>query len=254
MRAREFRALHVAGHPFVLYNVWDAGSGKTVADAGARAIGTSSWSVAAAQGSSDGERLPFERVLEVLRAIVGAVELPVTVDLEAGYGTTPDAVGIAVGAVIGEGAIGCNLEDQDIGRGELYGIDDQCRRLAAARRAADAHGVRAFINARTDIFLNAAPAAHDERLLDDAVRRATAYAEAGADGFFAPGLREASQIEKLCAACALPVNVMIVPGLPSHARLAQLGVARISYGPRPYVELMKHLLQAARRIYVAGQE
>src|SRR5690606_15011424 len=139
---------------------------------------------------------------------------------------------------------GCNLED-----GLEDGIRDiaaQAARLALARAAADAAGVRMFINARTDLFLQAPPQAHDAKLLEQAIARAHAYAAAGADGMFVPGLMDETLIDALVRASPLPVNVMVVPGLPSLARLSSLGVARVSHGPGPYLAAMRALTQAAR--------
>jgi methylisocitrate lyase len=248
-RAQRFRDLHVAGKPLVLFNAWDAGSANAVADAGAPAIATSSWAVAAAHGYSDGEQLPLEAALANLRRIVKSVELPVSVDLEAGYGTSPEAVAAAVRKVIAAGAIGLNLEDQDIRRGALYSIGEQSIRIAAARKAANAHAPGCFINARTDLFLNIDPTGHDVGLIHEAIRRAAAYADAGADGFFAPGLRNESLIAGLRQECPLPLNIMVVPDLPAHGRLAELGVSRISYGPQPYRLAMQSLAEAASGAY-----
>jgi 2-methylisocitrate lyase-like PEP mutase family enzyme len=225
-RAAVFQRLHVKGTPLVLYNIWDAGTAQAVARAGARAIATGSWSVAAAHGYDDGERLPFALALANLREIVGAVDLPVTLDLEAGYGGSSDAVADSVTAVL-QGA-------------------DQSARLRAARAAADRAAIPAFINARTDLFLHAEPARHNAELVDQALRRAAAYADSGASGFFAPGLVDESLIGTLCAACSLPVNILARPHAPSAKRLADLGVARISHGPGPYREAMRVLESAAR--------
>ena len=245
-RARAFRALHVRGHPLVLFNIWDAGTARAAARAGAPALATGSWSVAAAHGQEDGERLPFALVLANLERIVAVVTLPVSIDLEAGYGTTPQGVAQAVTAVIRAGAIGFNLEDQISGREGLYPIVEQSARLAAARAAAGELGVPAFVNARTDLFLNAPPEAHDLRLLGAALERAVAYAASGADGFFVPGLRDEMLITQLCQRSPLPVNIMLQPGSPTPARLAALGVARISHGPGPYRLAMQLIEDAAR--------
>jgi len=151
-----------------------------------------------------------------------------------------------VAAVVRAGAVGFNLEDQISGRDGLYPIAEQSSRVAAARRASDKGGVPAFLNARTDLFLNADPSAHDAALLDAALARADAYASAGADGIFVPGLRGESLIEELCRRSPLPVNIMLQPGSPTPARLAALGVARISHGPGPYRLAMQLIEDAAR--------
>ena len=245
-RARAFKALHVRGHPLVLFNIWDAGTARAAERAGAPALATGSWSVAAAHGQEDGEQLPFPLVLANLERIIAAVRLPVSIDLEAGYSTTAQGVAQAVTAVVRAGAVGFNLEDQISGRDGLYSIAEQSARLAAARAAAEQLGIPAFVNARTDLFLNAAAEAHDTELLASALERAAAYAPAGADGFFVPGLRDETLIAELCQRSPLPVNIMLQPGSPTPARLAALGVARISHGPGPYRLAMQLIEDAAR--------
>jgi methylisocitrate lyase len=244
--AENFHRLHVRGTPLVLYNAWDAGSARAVAAAGAVAIATGSWSVAAAHGWEDGEQVPLEFVLANARRIAGAVDLPLTVDLESGYGRTPEDVGATVAGAIAAGAVGANLEDSEPGTATLRQPERQAARYAAARRAADAAGVRFFVNARTDVFLATPPERHAD-VLEDALHRARRYAEAGADGLFVPGLVEPRLIARVVAGSPLPVNVMVMPTLPPVARLAALGVARVSHGPGPYRQLMAALTAAARR-------
>ena len=248
-RAKTFQRLHIKGDPIVLFNVWDAGTARVVAGAGAKAIATGSWSVAAAQGYSDGQVLPLAVALDNLTRIVASVTLPVTIDLEAGYGDAPEFVADTVAQAIAAGAIGCNLEDQIIGGDGLYSIEDQSRRIRAARRTADRASLPIFINARTDLFLKSPKGRHDGRLVSDALQRAQAYAEAGASGIFVPGLVDDRLIGHLCTASPLPVNIMVLPGVPTATRLAALGVARISHGPGPYVQMMQSLEEAARRVY-----
>ncbi len=251
-RAKLFHHFHAegkAGRPLVLYNIWDAGSARIVADAGAKAIATGSWSVAAAQGYADGQALPLNAAIENVVRIVASVDLPVTVDLEAGYGDAPEVVADAVARMIAQGAIGFNLEDQMIGRGSLYAIAEQSSRIQAARDACGRASIPAFINARTDIFLKAKADQHSEQMLDQALERAQAYSKAGASGFFAPGLVDEKLIARLCQACPLPVNLMVMPASPSSARMAELGVARISYGPGPYRAMVASLAEAAGRVY-----
>jgi 2-methylisocitrate lyase-like PEP mutase family enzyme len=250
-KAEAFQTLHVKGNPVVLFNVWDAGSARAVAKSGAKAIATGSWSVAAAYGYADGQALPLSTAIENLARIATSVELPVTIDLEAGYGDAPAVVADAVARAISAGAIGFNLEDQIISGTGLYTIADQSHRIVAARKAADGASIPAFINARTDIFLKASSDKHDEHLLDEALQRAAAYAKAGASGFFAPGLVNEKLIARLCEACPLPVNIMMSPSTPAAARLAELGVSRISHGPGPYRQMIRLLEDAARAVYVS---
>ncbi|PTD22062.1 isocitrate lyase/PEP mutase family protein [Sphingomonas fennica] len=244
-KARIFADLHVPGRPLQLFNIWDAGSARAVADAGAPALATGSWSVAAAHGLDDGEALPLTLVLANLERIVAAVDLPVTLDFEGGYGATADEVGRSAASAAGIGAIGFNIEDQQIGGNGLRPIGDQQARIAAMRAAAP----HAFVNARTDIFLKAPAAAHDDAAIDDALVRAQAYADAGASGFFAPGLADERLIARLCERSPLPVNIMMFPAVPPAARLAELGVARISHGPGPYRLAMAAVTEAARALY-----
>lgn len=245
--ATRFRALHVPGRPLMLFNVWDAGSAREVATRGAVAIATGSWSVAQAHGAEDGEELALDLVLANLARIVAATGLPTTLDLEAGYGGSAHEVGLTCARLIGCGAIGCNIEDGVPGQTVLRRAEEQAGRLAAARSAFDGSGVPAFLNARTDGFFAAAPDADADAVLHDTLRRARAYAEAGADGLFVPGVTDERMIARLVEGSPLPVNVMVGAGTPPRARLAELGVARISHGPRPYVLAMRALGDAATR-------
>ena len=245
-RANLLKSFHTKGEPLILFNVWDAGSARAIQEIGAKAIATGSWSVAAAQGYADGQELPFDLVLANLKRIVASVALPVTIDLEGGYGDSPNELQESVTRVIEAGAVGINFEDQIVGGTGLYSIEGQRARIEAIREAAEQAPIPLFINARTDIFLKADPASHSEHL-EEAIGRATAYAEAGASGFFAPALRNAKYIKKLCKASPLPVNILVMPDVPSSKQLAALGVARISYGSGPYRLVMETLKEAGRK-------
>lgn len=237
-----FAALHVRGDPLILYNVWDPGSAKAVAEAGAKAIATGSASVAAAHGFGDAEGLPIGLALANAARTVAAVELPVTIDFEGAYAIEAGGVAANLKRLQATGAIGCNFEDQIVGGEGLYSVEAQTARIRAAREAV---GADFFINARTDIFLKAKAETHDAAKVDQAIERAEAYAEAGASGFFAPGLADLALLERLCAESPLPVNFMAWPGSPSAAEVAAVGVARVSHGPFPHKLAMKALLSAA---------
>jgi len=245
-KAEQFHALHVAGRPLVLFNAWDPGTAKAVAAGGAQAVATGSWSVAAANGYADGEQMPFDLAIDNLTRIVNAIALPVTIDLESGYGPKPESVAATVERAIRAGAIGCNLEDSFPENGELRQASDQAERIGAARAAAARLSVPFFINARTDVFLKAPADTHDEAMVSDALKRASAYAEAGADGFFVPGLADQKLIARIVAECSLPINIMVTDNTPSLKEMAEFGVARVSHGPRPYFQMMKALEVAAR--------
>jgi 2-methylisocitrate lyase-like PEP mutase family enzyme len=245
-KAEQFQALHVPGKPVILFNIWDAGSAKAVTAAGARAIATGSWSVANANGSADGEQFPRAAAIENLRRIVKATDLPVTVDLEAGYGETPEEVGETIAMAIEAGAIGCNVEDSYPKDGTLRPMADQVERIRAVRQAADAANIRFFINARTDIFFQDTDEPHDDAMAEAALERGRAYAQVGASGFFVPGLADIALIKRVAGASPLPVNIMLGSKSPSVHDLAQSGVARVSHGPGPYLLAMKALEEAAR--------
>jgi 2-methylisocitrate lyase-like PEP mutase family enzyme len=243
----DFAALHVKGAPLLLYNAWDAGSAKSVADAGAKAIATSSWAVAEAQGYRDGEGIPVGLVEQIIARIVATIKLPVTVDFEGGYSEDDDALAENVSRILDLGVVGVNFEDRVVKGVGLHAIDRQARRIAAIRKAADKKGVNLFINARTDLFLS--QLGDPPKYIGDALARANAYASAGASGFFIPGLQDDALIGRICDGTALPVNVMIMEGVPSTKRLTEIGVARISYGPIPYVRAMEALKGNALKVF-----
>lgn len=252
--ADDFHALHVKGDPVILYNIWDAGSAKAVAEAGARAIATGSAPVAMANGYADGHALPLEDALANVARIVKAVDVPVTMDFEGAYSEVPEEGAANFSRAIKAGAIGFNFEDQIVGAEGLHAVDVQIARLQAARQACDASGVRAFINARTDVFLKAFVAKQEptRAMLDEVLARAEAYARAGADGFFAPGLLDVDMVTELCAKARLPVNIIALPGAPSNPELAKAGVARISYGPVPYRQMVAWLGDQAKVVFAGG--
>ena len=240
---QRFAALHVSGEPLILFNVWDAGSAQAVAKAGAKAIATGSASVAMANGFGDGQEVPLEFALANTKRIVDAVDLPVTVDFEGAYSVDPAEGARNIVRLAETGAVGCNFEDQVVGGEALHPIEVQAERIAAARAAV---GPDFFINVRTDLFLKAPQDTHDEAMLDEAIARIRAYAEAGASGYFVPMLGNLDFIRRLCGESPVPVNFMTYPGCPSDAEVAATGVARISHGPFPYMALMAKFEEMTR--------
>ena len=247
-RAEQFAALHVKSDPIILFNIWDAGGAKAVAEAGAKAIATGSHSVAVANGYDDGQHVPLEFVLDNIARIVASVDLPVTLDFEGGYAIDADGLKINIAKVIEAGAIGINFEDQIVGGKGMYSVEEQQTRIAAVREAADAMSIPLFINARTDVFLKNGPETHHDHFYD-AAKRAIAYAKAGASGIFAPGLKDPALIQRLCDLSPLPVNIMVMADTPTNKEMADLGVGRISYGPGPYRKMMESLKLAAARAF-----
>jgi 2-methylisocitrate lyase-like PEP mutase family enzyme len=238
-----FAALHQPGNPLILYNIWDAGSAVAVAKAGAKAIATGSWGVAGAHGIGDGEKLPIDIALSTLAEIVAVTDLPVSIDMEAGYGADAAGVGTSVQRAADAGAVGINLEDKDPVTRALFSVADASARIAAAA----ATGV--FVNARADLFILTPPAEHDAGKVDELIERAKAYADAGARGLFAPFLKDAPLIERLCKGSPLPVNILMGSRCPDHKALASLGVARISHGHGPWAAAMAWLEEQARETF-----
>jgi len=227
-KATAFAALHHGDELLCLPNAWDAGSARVFEAAGFPAVATTSAGVAFALGLPDGQRVALPDLLDVTRRICTAVGVPVSADIEAGYGETPDEVAEVVRRVIAAGAVGVNLEDAHAARPGLRSIDEQCRMVAACRAAADAEGVAVFVNARTDVFWGDHGSPDDR--LGTAIRRLSAYVRAGADGAFAPGLTERPALDELAAAVAAPLNVLAAPALPPIPELRAAGVARLTIG------------------------
>lgn len=239
----DFAKLHVAGDPLLLFNAWDAGSAAAVAASGARAIATGSASVSMANGFGDGEEVPLDFAIANAARIVMAVALPVTVDFEGGYSADASSLAGNGRRLAETGAIGCNFEDQVVGTDRLYEIAAQALRIGALRSGL---GHDFFINARTDLFLKSSAEDHDQALADKAVERGRAYRDAGANGFFIPGLADLSLVERICSAVDLPVNAMHLPGGPARSEWASAGIARVSHGPFPFMAMQKWLTDEAR--------
>lgn len=241
-RAERFRALHHQSTPLVLVNVWDVASARIVEDAGYEALATTSAGVAWMLGYPDGQRISRQEMLGMVARITKAVRVPVTADLEAGYGPTPEDAAATVRGAIEAGAVGLNLEDSTEDPSKLFDVAAQVKRLSAARAAADAAGIPFVINARTDVVLH--QIGDPESRVGELLRRLAAYRDAGADCLFAPGVRDVETIATLVNELKAPVNILAVPGIPTVAELASLGVARVSVGGG----LMRAALECARRL------
>jgi 2-methylisocitrate lyase-like PEP mutase family enzyme len=231
------RSLHRPGDPLLLPNAWDVATARAVVAAGFPVVATTSGGVAAAIGYEDHEAAPADEMLAAAARIARGVEVPVTVDAEAGYGMEPAAL---VAALRSAGAAGCNLEDTDYSTGELRDPDRQAEWLRAVCQAASAAGYSLVINARVDVFLwpllAGAGAGTQEELVPEAVRRAHAYIEAGVDCVYPIALWEADALRHFMSEVSGPVNVVRLPQAPSLAEVAELGVARVSWGPFLYRE------------------
>ena len=247
-KAHTFAGMHKTGSPLKLFNIWDAGSAKAVAEAGAQAVATGSWSVAGAQGYADGEKLPLDLLLTIVSRIAASVDIPVSVDFEGGYARDPETLAKNVTRLIQTGVIGINFEDQIVGGEGLYDIKTQQSRIAAIRDAADQVGISFFINARTDIFLKNRDGKSHPSLMSEALERGQAYAEAGASGYFIPLLDSPDLIAEVCTAIPLPINTLKHAGTPSYSVLERAGVSRISHGEGPWADCMSDLATAFGKI------
>ena len=227
-KAEAFRALHRGPRLLLLPNAWDAMSARIVASEGFPAIATTSGGLAWALGYPDGEAAPWDEVVAATARIARTVSVPVTADIETGYGDTPEAVARSIGDIIGAGAVGVNLEDGVRGGpAPLRSVEDMVARIRAAREAARAAGVPIVINARTDLYLK--NIGDEQSRFDEAVARARAYLAAGADCFYPITLRDADTIGRLVRAVNAPVNIGGVrAGFPNVAELEALGVRRAS--------------------------
>ncbi|WP_316395317.1 isocitrate lyase/phosphoenolpyruvate mutase family protein [Bradyrhizobium sp. 33ap4] len=249
--AEAFHALHRTGDPLVLFNAWDVATAKAIAKA-SPAVATSSGAVASALGYADGENAPLDIVEGLVSRMSASVPVPVSIDLEAGYGNTPDAAAHSAARILKAGAIGINIEDGLVGgKRQLVAPEQHAAKIRAVRDAAQELGVHLFINARTDPFL--LKFGSPEQCLNEAARRAEAYADAGADGIFVPGLTDLALIERFVQLTPLPVNIMVTQGVPEIGELARAGVRRVSLGPWPMMAAMRVIGQAAAAVATSKQ-
>jgi 2-methylisocitrate lyase-like PEP mutase family enzyme len=241
-RAERLRELH-RGEMLILPNVWDAATATVVAEAGFPAVATASAAISAMLGRPDGEGAPWQEMFAAAGRVARAVSVPVTVDAEAGYGMQPREL---VDRLLDIGAVGCNLEDTEHRAGGLVEAGAQAERLAAVRSAADAAGVPIVVNARVDTFLPASGIPGPDRVAE-AVRRGRLYFDAGADCVYPIGVRDRSDMASLVAGLPGPVNGNTGDRL-DLAALRELGVARVSYGPRFYRAALAHLREGVQEL------
>ena len=250
-RVQRFRELHDRSRVLLLPNAWDAGSARVFTSLGFDAIATTSGGVAWSLSYADGEHVPLDEVIAATRRMVRATSLPVSVDFEAGYGASPEEVAANVRRVIDAGVAGINLED-GIRHEKLRDINDAARRIAAARKAASEAGVPIVINARVDTWIVGGDASETE-LIEETLRRARAYLEAGADCIYPIALAKPELIASLCAAIKAPVNIGARVGLPELAELGRLGVARVSTATRLATVALSAAHEAAKRLQNSGR-
>jgi 2-methylisocitrate lyase-like PEP mutase family enzyme len=242
-KAQAFRAMHSGQKILVLPNAWDVASARMIEEAGAAAIATTSAGVAFTLGYPDGQKISREEMIGAVARIAAKVKIPVTADVESGYGERPEDSAQTAKAVIDAGAVGLNLEDATHGsQKQLADLSLQLEKITAVRETACSLGVALILNARTDVYL--LEVGKPEGRYDESIRRLSAFRDAGADCLFIPGLRDLETIARLVRDLGHPVNILAGPGSPSVPELQKIGVARVSLGSSP----MRATLALARRI------
>jgi 2-methylisocitrate lyase-like PEP mutase family enzyme len=249
-KAHAFRAMHHGPKILLLPNVWDMAGARILEEAGCGAIATTSAGIAFSLGYPDGQKISREEMLARVGRIAHAVKVPVTADVEAGYGDRPEDAAETARGVIEAGAIGMNLEDGTDRPGQLVELSLQLEKIQAVREAALKAGVPLVLNARSDVYLEQIGAA--ETRYDETVRRLLAYRDAGADCVFAPGLRDVEAISRLVRDVQCPLNILAGPGSPSVPELQNLGVARVSLGSAPMRATLGLLRRVAEELMSTG--
>lgn len=249
-KAEDFRALHHGKRILVLPNGWDVPSARVFEDAGFPAVATSSAGMLVSLGYPDGEVIDRDEFVSAVRRIARVLSVPLSADIVAGFGKTPKEVLATVKAILKAGAIGVNIEDFIHETKKLYPVERQIENVKAIRKLAETAGIPLVINARTDALRFAG--GNEEARFKEAIRRAIAYRDAGADCVYPMGLIDAAAISRFVKALDFPINVMVRKGLPPVSELQRLGVARVSFGPTPSYAAMGLLKRAAKEVLEKG--
>jgi len=251
-KALQFRQLHRGPRALVLANVWDVASARIIEESGVPAVATTSAGIAYSLGYPDGQKISREEMIARIARIARAVKVPVSADIEAGYGSTPEDAARTTQELVQAGAVGMNLEDTGGGGPgrSLLEISVAVEKIKAARLAAAQLRVPMVVNARTDVYLM--PGGDATSQYDEALRRLTAYCDAGADCVFAPGLKDRETIGRLVKDVQCPLNILAVAGSPTIPELEQLGVARISLGSGPMRATLGLLQRIAAELKATG--
>jgi 2-methylisocitrate lyase-like PEP mutase family enzyme len=225
-----FRQLHHNGKLLVLPNVWDPIGARLLESLGYPAVATASASIAVSNGYADGENIPFDEVVRILKKIVQSVNIPVSADIESGYTKQNPDLKENIKKLVDTGITGINFEDSNRDLQELVSIKEQCEKIEKIRSIADSTGSHFFINARSDVYIKSHNLPEEEKL-KQVIERGQAYKEAGADGFYPITLKNKTGIETVIKEVSLPVNILLIPGVPDFEALNQIGLARLSLGP-----------------------
>ena len=245
--------LHHNGKLLVLPNIWDPLGAVMLESLGYPAVATASASIAFSNGYPDGEKIPFNDLLIILQKIVTSVKIPLTADIESGYAENNSVLKENIKKLVDVGIAGINFEDSRHDEDKIISIEEQCEKISIIKKAATEKGVIIFINARTDIYIKANHLTNEEKL-SETIRRGKAYKDAGADGFYPIFLREKEDIESVIKEVALPVNILLLPGIPDFETLKKMGVARVSLGPgflKTAINAMKNI--AGKLLHYEGR-
>ncbi len=239
---QQFKALHHQSQPLLLGNVWDAHTAKLAEKAGFKALGSSSHAIALSMGYADGENISVDELLFMIKRIIEVSDIPVSVDFEAGYSDDPKEVAGYVKKLTDMGVVGINLEDGKVVNGKriLGDFEILTEKIKAIKSETDI-----FINARADTYTT-----KHENALEESIKRANAYKEAGADGIFVPLIETEEDLKAFVAKVSIPLNVFTTPNLPGYEKLAEIGVKRISHGAKQY----DHLVKISEKIFTDFQE
>ena len=253
-KEKQFHDLHHNNELLVLPNIWNALSAKLLEETGYKAVATASASIAYANGYQDGEKIPFDELIFILKRIVKCVNIPVTADVESGYAHNNVLLKENIKRLIDTGIAGINFEDSHHDEQKLYSKEKQSEKINLVKNTASDSGSNLFINARTDVFIKQNHLSKEEKLAE-AIERGKAYKAAGADGFYPIFLKEKASIKRVIEEVALPVNILMLPGIPDFSALKEIGLARISLGPgflKYAINSMKNI--AEKLVHYEGME
>jgi 2-methylisocitrate lyase-like PEP mutase family enzyme len=246
-KGKQFYHLHHNGGLLVLPNIWNPLGAMLLEDLGYKAVATASASVALSNGYPDGEKISFEDLLLIIKRIVKSVNIPVTADIEGGYAKDNSELKENIKKLTGTGIAGINFEDSRHDEPKLLAKEEQAEKINLIRETASDEGSSLFINARTDVFIKANNLSKEEKL-SEAIERGKLYKEAGADGFYPIFLKEKDSIKTIITEVALPVNILMVPGIPDFSSLKEIGLARISLGPGFLKYAMRSMKEVAQQL------
>jgi len=228
---RDFRDLHHSGKLLVLPNIWDPLGAQVLQDLSFRAVATASAAIAFTNGYDDGEKIPLDLLLAILRRIVNAVEIPVSADIESGFADDEVQLVKNISSMVETGIAGVNIEDTDKRTNSLLPLEQARRRIELVRKTSEQSGVPLFINARTDVYLRGRGMDTPDSKMEESMKRGLAYKEAGADCFYPITMNRAEDIQKTVETLQMPINILLMDGIPTLKTLTEMGVARLSLGP-----------------------